>query len=149
MDNRQSSATPGVSNRPLLYPMPNNTAYSVHEQFRLILPPIKDLHLPMTKAVDAQTQTQTVLSQAIHSDNPTSLPPYTATIHRSNKHYTLDQIRFIQCKRDDENMPWMRVAEEYNRAFPGYYRSQAGLEGRYYREQSSEPRGNTGSSSRT
>jgi hypothetical protein len=157
MDNRQSSATFGVPHIPL-YPMPNITAHLVHEQSGLILPSMKDLHLPMTKAVNAWTQTQTGLFQAKHSENPTSLPSYAATTHaatthgykyRSNKPYTPDQIRFIQCKRDDENMPWTTVTEEYNQAFPGHYRSRGGLECRYYREQLSEPKGSAGSASRT
>ncbi|KFZ10823.1 hypothetical protein V501_05033 [Pseudogymnoascus sp. VKM F-4519 (FW-2642)] len=160
MDNRQSSATFSVPHIPL-YPMPNNTAYSVHGQSGLILPSIKDLHLPMTKAVNAWTQTQTELFQEKHSGNPTPLPSYATTTnaatthaatthgykYRSNKPYTPDQIRFIQCKRDDENMPWTRVTEAYNQAFPGYYRSRGGLECRYYREQ--EPKGSAGSASST
>ncbi|KFZ04524.1 hypothetical protein V502_10085, partial [Pseudogymnoascus sp. VKM F-4520 (FW-2644)] len=146
MDDRQSSAEFRVSNGPLLYPILENTAHSAPEQFGLILPSIKYLHLPMNKAVDAQTRTQTRLFQANHSrhqsGNPTSLPSCAATVHvykyHSNKPYTSDQIRFIQCKRDDENMPWKRVTEGYNKAFPGYYRSQSGIEARYYREQAPE-----------
>lgn len=158
MDGRQSSAEARVSNGPLLYPILENTAHSSSpEQLGFILPSIKDLHLPINKAVDAQTQTQTRLFQANHSrhqgGNPTSLPPCAATVHvyryHSNKPYTSDQIRFIQCKKDDENMPWKRITEEYNRAFPGYYRSRGGLECRYYREQLPEPKGSTDFASRT
>jgi hypothetical protein len=143
MDNRQSPAI-NIS----LYTIPKNTACSVHKQPGLILPSIKDLHLPISKTVDAQTQTQTGFFQEEQNEKPTLLRAYSATTrprkHHSNKPYTPDQIRFIQCKRDNEDMPWMRVTEEYNRAFPGYYRSRSGLEARYYREQLSEPNGNTG-----
>jgi hypothetical protein len=140
MDNRQSPAI-NIS----LYTISKNTAYSVHKQPGLILPSIKDLHLPITKTVDAQTQTQTQTGsfQEERNEKPTLLRAYSATT-RSNKPYTPDQIRFLQCKRDNEDMPWKRVTEEYNRAFPGYYRSRSGLEARYYREQLSEPNGNTG-----
>lgn len=62
MDDLQSSAKLRVSNGPLLYPILKSTVPSAPEQFGLILPSINDLHLPMNKAVDAQTRTQTTLS---------------------------------------------------------------------------------------
>lgn len=150
MDDRQS-------NGPLLQPILENIAHSAPKQFGLILPSIQDLHLPMNKAVDAQTQTQTRLFQANYSwhqsGSPTSLPSYATPVHnckyRSNKRYTSSQICFIQCKRDYENMPWKRVTDEYNRAFPGYYRSRSSLEARYYREQLSEPNKSTDFASST
>ncbi|KFY02071.1 hypothetical protein O988_02372 [Pseudogymnoascus sp. VKM F-3808] len=104
--------------------------------------------------IKIREESQTCAGQLIgffqeeQNEKPTLLRAYSATTrprkHHSNKPYTPDQIRFIQCKRDNEDMPWMRVTEEYNRAFPGYYRSRSGLEARYYREQLSEPNGNTG-----
>lgn len=156
MDGRQSSTQFRVSNGPLLYPILENTAHSAPEQPRVILPSIKDLHFPMYKSVNAQTQTQPEPFQANHSrhqsSNSASLPSYARPVHsykhRSNKPYTTGQLLFIQCKRDDDNMPWKRVTEEYNREFPGYYRSRSGLEARYYREQS-ETKGNTDLASRT
>ncbi|ELR08400.1 hypothetical protein GMDG_03189 [Pseudogymnoascus destructans 20631-21] len=155
MDGRHSSAQFCASKRPLLYPILENTVH-LHQQPQIILPPIKDLHLPMYKSVNAQTQTQPELFQANHSQhqssNSATLPSYAKPIHsykhRSNKSYTADQLLFIQTERDAKNTPWKIVTEEYNKAFPGYYRSQSGLEARYYREQS-ETKGNTDSASRT
>ncbi|KFY17817.1 hypothetical protein V492_00373 [Pseudogymnoascus sp. VKM F-4246] len=143
MDNRQSPAAFRVSDIPL-YTIPKNTAYSVHKQPGLILPSIKDLQLPMTKTINAETQTQTEVFQAVHDGN-TALPPlYSPTTRRNRKDfkqpYTTDQVRFIQGKRDGENMPWIKVTEEYNREFPGCHRTRSGLEARYYREQLVEER---------
>lgn len=144
MDNRQSSATLPVSYRPLQYLMPNNPTYSAHNPAGITLPSSKDLHLPMTKTVNAETKTQTEAFQAEHDGNTALSPSYGTTIGRNKNNfkppYTTDQVRFIQNKRVDENMPWIKVTEEYNREFPDYQRTRSGIEARYYREQLLEGR---------
>lgn len=149
MDTRRSSTQFCASNRPLLYPILENTVH-LDQQPRVILPSIKELHLLMCKSVNAQTQTQPEHFQANHSrrqsSNSTSLPSYAKPAHSYNhclnKRYTADERLFIQSERDDKNTPWKIVAEKYNRAFPDYYRTRSSLEACYYRERS-EPKGNT------